>query len=201
MENESQVRKFTMAELIPRGRKDQDEEKPPHDCSELQRQAFEQGRLKGIEEGRAQCQATVDEQLIRAIQLANDIGRARVASLEEHHRDVVEVALAIAKKIVLQVVETDKELIVRQVREILGLLINKKLVTVKVHPQDLEILNPLQEALEMEFLEGNHLILEGNEDIQPGGCLVEQSDLQLDARLQQQFETVASEFGLEISSS
>ena len=40
-----------------RVRESQDEEEAPHDCSELQRQAFEQGRLKGIDEGRAQCQA------------------------------------------------------------------------------------------------------------------------------------------------
>ena len=34
-----------------------------------------------------------------------------------------------------------------------------------------------------------------------GGCLIEQAGLQLDARLQQQLETVAAEFGLEISPS
>ena len=36
---------------------------------------------------------------------------------------------------------------------------------------------------------------------QPGGCLVEQAGLQLDARIQQQLETVATEFGLEGSRS
>ncbi len=197
MEQDVRVQKFQMAELVPKGARAQE----PHDCSELQRHAFEQGRQKGIEEGRAQCQAKVDEELTRAIHLANQIGRARVVALEEQERDIVEVALAISHKIILREVETDKELIVRQVRQILGLLLNASLVTLKVHPDDLEVLEPLHQALQAEFVDGDHLVIEGHEDVQPGGCLVEQAGLQLDARLHQQLETVAAEFGLEHSHS
>jgi len=124
-----------------------------------------------------------------------------VVALEEQERDIVEVALAISHKIILREVETDKELIVRQVRQILGLLLNASLVTLKVHPDDLEVLEPLHQALQAEFVDGDHLVIEGHEDVQPGGCLVEQAGLQLDARLHQQLETVAAEFGLEHSHS
>jgi flagellar biosynthesis/type III secretory pathway protein FliH len=199
MEPNGHVQKFEMAELLPRGARKQDEEVELHDCSDLQRHAFEQGRVKGIDEGRAQCQAKVEEELKRAIHLANQIGRARVAAMEEQDRDIVEVALAISQKIILREVETDKEFIVRQVRQILGLLLNKTLVTLKVHPQDLLTLEPLHDALRTEFLDGDHLKIEGDEDMQLGGCLVEQAGLQLDARLQQQLEAVATEFGLEHS--
>ena len=198
MKQNTNVKKFQMTELIP---KDQVEEAPPHDCSVLQQHAFTQGRLQGMAEGRAQCQAKVDEQLNRAIHLANQIGRARVAALEEQDRDVVEVALAICKRILLKEVDVDKELIVRQVRQILGLLLNKHLVTLKVNPEDLQVLQPLHEALRAEFLDGDHLVLEGHSDVQLGGCLVEQAGLQLDGRLDQQLEAVATEFGLEISPS
>ncbi len=198
MKQNTNVKKFEMTELIP---KDQVEEAPPHDCSVLQQHAFTQGRLQGMAEGRAQCQAKVDEQLNRAIHLANQIGRARVAALEEQDRDVVEVALAICKRILLKEVDVDKELIVRQVRQILGLLLNKHLVTLKVNPEDLQVLQPLHEALRAEFLDGDHLVLEGHSDVQLGGCLVEQAGLQLDGRLDQQLEAVATEFGLEISPS
>jgi len=195
------VQKFQMVELVPNGMKIQEEEEPSHDCSDLQRHAFEQGRQKGMEEERAQGQAKIDEELKRVIHLANQIGRAQVAALEEQERDIVEVALAIAQKIILREVETDKELIVRQVRQILGLLLNTSLVTIKVHPQDFEVLQPLHQDLRAEFGGGDHLIIEGHEDVELGGCLVEQTGLQLDTRLQQQLETVATEFGLETSRS
>jgi flagellar assembly protein FliH len=199
MEHKDQVQKFEMVELIPNGVRNQEEEEQAHDCSLLQQHAYKQGWLKGTEEGRAQCQAKVDEELKRAIQLANQIGRARVVALEEQDRDIVEVALAISKKIILREIETDKDLVVRQVRQIFGLLLNKCLVTLKVHPQDLAALEPLHDVLRSEFLDGDHLSIEAHDDVQPGGCVIEQAGLQLDARLEQQFETVAAEFGLERS--
>jgi flagellar assembly protein FliH len=201
MKQDGGVQKFQMVELVPNGMKPQEDEDQAHDCSELQRHAFEQGRKKGIEEERAQGQAKIDEELKRVIYLANQIGRAQVAALEEQERDIVEVALAIAQKIILREVETDKEFIVRQVRQILGLLLNTSLVTLKVHPQDFEVLEPLHQDLRIEFGGGDHLIIERHEDVELGGCLVEQTGLQLDTRLQQQLETVAMEFGLETSRS
>ena len=201
MEHRDQVQKFEMAELIPNGARDPQEEEQSHDCSLLQQDSFKKGWLKGLREGRAQCQAKVDEELKRAIQLANQIGRARVVALEEQDRDIVEVALAISKKIILREIETDKELVVRQVRQILGLLLHKGLVTLKVHPQDLATLEPVHDALRSEFFDGDHLSIEGHDDVQPGGCVIEQAGLQLDARLEQQLEAVAAEFGLERSPS
>jgi flagellar assembly protein FliH len=205
MENHNGIKEFRMAELVSKERREQEEKAKKkesasrHDCSDLQRQAFEQGRKKGTEEGRAQVQAEVEVEFKRAIHLANEIGRARVAALEECERDIVEVALAISQKIILRELEIDKEFIVRQVRQILSQLVNKGLVTLKVHPQDLVVLEPLHQALQSEFLEGDHLVIESHEAVQLGGCLVEQAGLQLDGRLQHQMETVATEFGLEAS--
>jgi flagellar assembly protein FliH len=191
------VKSFQMVELVQKGAQEHIEEAPPHDCEGLQHEAFERGRQAGLEEGRTQCQTQVDEGLKKSLRLANHIGRARVAALEEHERDIVEVALAISRKIVLREIEMDKEIVVRQVRQVLGLLPAKELVRLKVHPQDFSILEPLQHTLRAEFTDGDHLVLEAYEDMDPGGCLVEQAGLLFDARLTQQLAIVASEFGLE----
>jgi flagellar biosynthesis/type III secretory pathway protein FliH len=197
MEQEDSVKRFQMVELVHKSAKQRAEEAQPHDCRELQQAAFERGRLAGIAEGRAQCQAQVEEEVKRALRLANQIGRARVIALEEHERDIVEVALAISKKILLRECEIDKELVVRQVRQILGLLPDKTLVTLKVHPQDFKLLEPIQHTLRPEWADGDHLTLEAFDEVEPGGCLVEQAGLLFDARLTQQLALVASEFGLE----
>jgi flagellar assembly protein FliH len=197
MEHDGMVKSFQMVEFVQQDAQEQVEEDPPHDCAGLQRDAFERGRQAGLEEGRAQCQTQVEEGLRKALRLANHIGRARVAALEEHERDIVEVALAISRKIVLREIEMDKEIVVRQVRQVLGLLPAKELVRLKVHPQDFSILEPLQHTLRAEFTDGDHLVLEAYEDMDPGGCLVEQAGLLFDARLTQQLAIVASEFGLE----
>lgn len=203
MEENPPVQNFQMAELLPKGTRKKKEKKEvqSHDCSELQQQAFEQGRQKGIEEGRAQCQTKVDEEIKRALHLANQIGRARVAALEEQDQDIVEVALLISQKIISRELEIDKGFVVGQVRQILGQLSLKGLVTLKVNPQDFGVLESFHQALQAEFVDGDHLVIEPDENVGLGGCLLEQAGLQLDARLEQQLETVATEFGLESSHS
>jgi flagellar assembly protein FliH len=201
MEQEEIVKIFQMVELVQKGAQEHTEETLPHDCDGLQRDAFERGWQAGLEEGRIQCQAQVEEGLKKALRLANHIGRARVVALEEHERDIVEVALAIGRKIVLREIEIDKAVVVRQVRQVLGLLHAKELVTVKVHPQDFSTLVTLQHTLQAEFTDGDHLVLEAYDDVDPGGCLVEQAGLLFDARLTRQLAIVASEFGLESSPS
>jgi flagellar assembly protein FliH len=197
MEQEETVKRFQMVELVHKSAKQRAEEAKPHDCTVLQRDAFERGRQAGIAEGRAQCQAQVEEEVKKALRLANQIGRARVIALEEHERDIVEVALAITKKILIRECDLDKELVIRHVRQVLGLLPDKTLVTLKVHPRDLQILEPLQRTLRPEWADGDHLVLEASDDVDQGGCLVEQAGLLFDARLTQQLALVANEFGLE----
>jgi len=110
MEQDDTIKCFQMVELVHKTAKQRAEEAQPHDCTELQRDAFERGRQDGIAEGRAQCKAQVDEEVKKVLRLANQIGRARVLALEEHERDIVEVALAISKKILLRNVRSIKTL-------------------------------------------------------------------------------------------
>lgn len=204
VENDESIQCFQMLELIPgdlrrfeQGKDGPGEEEPPHDCSALQQQAYEEGRCSGLEEGRAQARKELEERFQHALRLANQIGRTRVVALEEQERDVVEIAITIAKKIVKQEITQDPQIITRQVNQLLELLPKKSLVTLKVHPTDLAVLQPIQTSLQEEFLDGDHLVLDPDENIEAGGCVIEQSGLLLDARIRQQFDTITRDFGLE----
>ena len=199
VEHDDMVEKFQMVELVKGGTKERAEEVPPHDCGALQHDAFERGRQEGLEDGRAQGRMEVEETVKRVLRLANHIGRARVAALEEQERDIAEVALAITRKLLIREIEIDKDIVVRQVRQVLGLLQGQDLVTLKVHPQDFKTLEPIQHMLRSEFTDGNHLVLEPYEEVDPGGCLVEQAGILFDARLSQQLSIMAREFGVEPS--
>lgn len=191
------MQRFQMVELVQPGSTIPVEASVPHDCAELQREAYERGRQAGWEEGRAQCQGQVEEELNKAIRLANHLGQARIGALEAHEQDIVEVALAIARKLILKEAVLDKDLVVRKVRQVFKLLSSQELVTLKVHPRDYETLMPLQQQLQVECAGAAHLALTADEEVEPGGCLVEQAGFLFDARLTSQLAAVAGEFGLE----
>ena len=189
------VKIFHMAEL--NRRKEEEVKAPPHDCSHLQQQAFERGREAGRTEGRSACQEQVQEEIKRALKMASHIAQVRLGGLEERERDIVEVALAIARKILLHELAVDKEVVVRQVRRVLELLPGRELVTLRVHPQDAQLLQSVQATLESEFDLIGQLRIEGRDEVDAGGCVVEQAGLLFDAQISQQLHTISEEFGLQ----
>ena len=189
------VKLFMMNEL--RTRQEQKEEPPPHDCSDLQRQAYEQGRQAGQAEERAACQAKVDEQITHLLKVTRQIGQVRLGGLEERQRDIVEIALAIARKILIKELATDRDVLVRQGRQVLQLVSKRELVTIRVHPLDAELLVPLEEQLRTEWEEQAAVLIESRDDIERGSCIVEQAGLLLDAQISGQLDTIAEDFGLQ----
>lgn len=189
------VRTFQMSEWTDSP--EAEEEQPPHDCSALQDEAFERGRLAGREEGRAECRAQVQEEWSRALKVAHQVGQVRIGGMEERERDIMEVALAIARKVLLRELRTDPELVIRQVRQVLRLLSGKELVTIRVHPDDASCLQSVREQLNVEGGTLLNLCIEVHEEIERGGCLIEQAGLLFDAQMTRQLQTIAEEFGLQ----
>lgn len=189
------VKLFQMNEF--RSNKDKEEDLPPHDCSELQREAYEEGRKVGQAEGRAACQAKVHEEVANLLKLANHLAQVRVAGVEECQRDIVEIALAIAKKILIKELDVDKEVVLRQIQQVLQLVSKRELVTIRVNPNDAQLLKVVQDRLRAEFDDPAHVVIESQDDIERGSCIVEQGGLLFDAQLSRQWDTISEEFGLQ----
>lgn len=189
------VKLFQMNEF--RSDKDKEEDLPPHDCSELQREAYEEGRRAGQAEGRAACQAKVHEEVSNLLKLANHLAQVRLAGVEECQRDIVEIALAIAKKILIKELDVDKGVVLRQIQQVLQLISKRELVTIRVNPYDAQLLKTVQDRLRAEFDDPAHVVIESQDDIERGGCIVEQGGLLFDAQLSRQWETISEEFGLQ----
>lgn len=189
------VKLFQMNEF--RNDKDKEEDLPPHDCSELQREAYEEGRKAGQAEGRAACQDRVHEEVANLLKLADHLAQTRLAGVEECQRDIVEIALAVAKKILIKELSVDKEVVLRQVQQVLQLVSRRELVTIRVNPSDAQLLKTVQDRLRAEFADPAHVVIESQDDIERGSCLVEQGGLLFDAQLSRQWDTISEEFGLQ----
>lgn len=202
-EDDLTIESFEMVELSPLapGQEDQgtfseeedQEREPPHDCSFLQRQAYEAGRAAGIEEGKAQLRAECDAEWQRAMELVEQIGIARFKTIQQAEIDVVDLALAIAKKIIHREATIDKEIVVNQLRQALRWISTKNLVRVKVHPDHAERLEVCQSN--MRNRDGHPLPLEIERDplITRGGCVVAADTVFLDATVDEQLDVICRE--------
>jgi hypothetical protein len=101
-------------------------------------------------------------------------------------RELVRLAIEIARKIVNREVTTDNDVVMTLTRMALSRLQNRTVARVHLHPDDFVYVNA-----HLVTLESNHAIeLTSNSSIGRGGCLVQTELGDVDARVEQQFAEI-----------
>ncbi len=148
-------------------------------------EGFAEGREQGREHGLSEVSAAVAalEDALEALQAL------RVEALEDLERDSIELALALAGKILAGAMQARPELILESVQGALRRLGDRRRVTVLVNPDDLQT---VADALAAEG--GAHaggverLELLGEERVSRGGAVVRTDEGEVDASVQTQLE-------------
>jgi flagellar assembly protein FliH len=167
----------------------------PVDVEAITAAAWESGLQDGYQEGlrrAAEEQAAATERLAvlasEALTDAHQFARA----LEQQ---LVELALAVAAKVVAREVQADPTLVVGVVRDTLAELQEATVVRLRVHPDDHDLVAAHWERLRQQRGAEQGLLV-ADERVQRGGCVVETAigrvDAQLDTRLAQVAETFAA---------
>jgi flagellar assembly protein FliH len=170
-------------------------EPAPLDVEAITAAAWETGLEQGYQEGLQRAaaeQVAATERLatLAAEALTDAHGFAR--ALEEQ---LIELALAVAAKVVAHEVQTDPTLVVGVMRDTLAELQDATVVRLRVHPDDHDLVAPHWERL-CQQRGAEQGLLVADERVQRGGCLVETGvgrvDAQLDTRLARVAETFAA---------
>lgn len=160
--------------------------RPPHDCSQLQREAFEAGARQGREEVRQQAEAETR----RALDLVAQAEQDRLHHARQAEIDIIELALAIAKKVILREVAIDHGIVQEQVRRTIALMDEKGLIRVRVNPEEFDALQAIRPTLHGSDGKPVRVHVECDASVQAGGCVLESSQYFIDARIETQLEEI-----------
>ena len=208
------VESFEMTELIPcfpgyggprLMRKEEEEEEeeesvPPHDCSALQAQAFEAGRVAGIEEGKAQCQQHVDQELKRAMTLIEQVQVAKAEMVIQAEADLVDLALAIARKVLHREASIRKDVLTDGIHRILQNLSSSGRICLNVHPDEVAHVQEMQSKFVTRVGDSPTIHVEPDPTVGMGGCTIHTDGLYIDATIDQQLQNLAEALALHKSS-
>lgn len=146
---------------------------------------------KGLAQAEARISAEVAaqvsdlrEELTESIAKVSDLYGVMAIQAE---RELVELALEIAKKIVQREVSIDREVALTLARVTLGRLHNRSAAALHLHPEDCAYVSANLEKL--NFYGAVELI--EDRSISPGSCLVRTEMGDIDARIEQQFEEIS----------
>jgi flagellar assembly protein FliH len=144
---------------------------------------FEQGRAEGYESGNAEVKRLV----ARAQLMVERIQDKRIAVIEQAEQEIVELALLISRKIVKVISESQRQVVVENIKDALGKIKTKGKVIVKVNLADLETASGrLDEFVKLVENSGG-IELHEDTSVDAGGCYVETDFGDIDARIAIQF--------------
>jgi len=165
-------------------------------------QSYQEGFNEGLEKGISEGEKTGSERTAQKLEPVLDSLRQALLQLKNLRQDtyqrlekeVVELALAIARKVICREIEVDKEVVVWVAREALAKIEDPGKITIKLNPSDFQFINETKYQLSEMIGNIDNVKLESEDSIQSGGCLVETDLGEIDARIEHQLQAVEESF-------
>jgi flagellar assembly protein FliH len=138
-----------------------------HRLAEVERDAFTKGYAQGERSGEEAATVRSEAVVWRLTQTLEELGALREQMIHKTERQVVQLAIAIAARILHREVEADQELLVAMARVALDRLGDRSAATIRLNPQDFA-------AAGVDRLVGHAAVqIVADPTVNRGGCRVE----------------------------
>lgn len=168
---------------------------PPDDTRvprEAENQAYREGLRRGQQEGYNAIRQPAAELFKNLSGLVADLTDLRQRVLREAENEIVELALAIARKVVQREIHIDRSCIVGVLQEALQKTEHQERVVIRMNSADLQYMENACIALP-ELENGCERInLEADDSVAAGGCVLETGCGDIDGRIEQRLQFLES---------
>jgi len=175
-------------------------------ASDIEKMAYEDGHkkghadgcAKGEAEGRVAGEKAAREEFQNRVQgvvktlevLLGELKAREVELRSQAEADLLQLSLAIARRIVRREITIDPSYIVPTVREAIGLATDRSDLAIHAHPQDIAAIETELPQLRAAFADLGKVFLEADPALARGEIRVLGVEGEIDMRLEQQFGTI-----------
>jgi len=152
--------------------------------------SYEQGFAEGEREGLLRGRKEVAPLISQLELITNSLLRAKEEVTSQAQGEVVELALAIAKRVVRANVLMNKEIVTQMVKEALRRAADRERIVIRVNPQDVEEIKGHRDEYTTSIEGIGSLEIVGDRRVSPGGCVVETNTGNIVADLDAQLEEI-----------
>lgn len=147
---------------------------------------YEAGYREGLEKGRDEARKVLND-LNGAI---SDAVNQRQAMLEEAQRKILDLVVRISRKVTFDAIEADPETTAQMIAGVVGRLIDRSRLKIKVHPDHLAVVEQNIDRFLVGDADIKNITIEADPRVRHGGCFIETPNGDVDARLDSQFEVI-----------
>jgi flagellar assembly protein FliH len=165
---------------------------PAAESAALGKAAYENGLLQGEKNGMEIAERKMEAVMQRYSDAVCEVQKLRSSLYTQVEREVVKLAVAVAKKIVHREIQVDHDIVRTLVHVALSRVAEKSTVTICLNPVDYDYL--VERRAELSQSEGQDISLLADKSIERGGCLIQTNCGDIDARVEEEFHEVEHSF-------
>jgi len=154
-----------------------------------QQDGFQSGKSEGLSSGKAEA----NDIILQFQALLKEINSHKQTVFNTLEKDVFDLSLAIAGKVLGVIAERDQEIVLETIKKSLPLLLEKSRLTIKVAPEQEKFVREHLEQIISTDKDLKEIQIEADRRISPGGCILETLSGRVNAGLERQFEILEKE--------
>lgn len=153
-------------------------------------QGYQEGYNQGKDAAQAEMQQAVQSSIEKAQQLVKTADQEIAQMFVDAERQIVEIALTVASKILAREVEDNPTTILPIVKEALSKVTDQNQITIRVNSEDYEMVLMAKRDLQLMVGRENAISVTADHTVSTGGCVIETALGTVDARLDTKLELV-----------
>jgi flagellar assembly protein FliH len=170
--------------------------------AQLNAQAYRKGFADGLEKGMIDAENAwhrmgekkIEPLLLNLQEVLLQLNHIRKETYQEIEKEVVELALAIARQVICREITFNRDIVVCVAREALAKVEDPGRIKIKMSPSDLKFIKETRSQLSDLIQNVDNVTFEAEENIQSGGCIIETDLGEIDARIERQLQAVEESF-------
>ncbi|MGC8594364.1 MAG: FliH/SctL family protein [Candidatus Kryptoniota bacterium] len=170
-------------------------------CESLEQRlthSYEEGYRAGFLDGKNQAINELDQsfqiELDKASEQLSSVVRQFSAEVEKFYNEfdvaIVKLAISIARRIVVRELEIDEGAVLARTKEAIRKVIGVEKIKIHVNPSDEEYVRRHRSDLLSHADSVREIVIESDNKVERGGCIIESDLGNIDARLSTQFEII-----------
>ncbi|MEN2997867.1 MAG: flagellar assembly protein FliH [Brevinematia bacterium] len=155
-------------------------------AEDIKKEAYENGFSQGIEDGFNQGKQEVVILSTRLREITSYIANKRMEIINKSEREVVELALEVVRKVLKEIRENERDLVIRQIKYVLSKLAGSTKFIIRINPADFNVVSQHKEEFFKIVEEGSDIKIIEDPFVEQGGCTVEVDTTTVDAQITSQ---------------
>jgi flagellar assembly protein FliH len=159
-----------------------------------QKEGFQQGYEEGVRQGReaayAEIKAHGESQLAQIKNFLNAAESAKFEIYKTNEKILMQLIFRLSKMILLRELKQDRQYLERLVESLIKEAHPKEYLVIRVHPDDLEVIQILEPEIKTTLQHLNQIKIETSLQVPVGGCHVETVWIHIESEIETQLKSI-----------